>query len=172
MSFVQKELRRLLDRLQVVDVSDDEYIALLRNTEIVAHADWLDDAYALAYGNEEVADSPEVPTHPVVIPIAKVLSPHREPDPPAPVGEPYVEEPPFDTASDTASQGTEEEAAGDDGTQDGAFTPAEVRTALVEARRNGANVTDILKEFGVESFPAFPESRYWELMERVKRVKA
>lgn len=171
MSFVQKELRRLLDRLQVVDVSDDEYIALLRNTEIVAHADWLDDAYTLAYGNEEVADSPEVPTPPVVIPIAKVLSPQREPDPPAPVREPYVEEPPFDTASDTASQETEEEAAEDNG-EHPAFTPAEVRTALVEARRNGANVTDILKEFGVESFPAFPESRYWELMERVKRVNA
>ena len=171
MSFVQKELRRLLDRLQVVDVSDDEYIALLRNTEIVAHADWLDDAYAMAYGNEEVADSPEVPTPPVVIPIAEVLSPHREPDPPATVREPYVEEPPFDTASDTVSQVAEEEAAGDDG-EHPAFTPAEVRTALVEARRNGANVTDILKEFGVESFPAFPESRYWELMERVKRVKA
>ena len=115
MSFVQKELRRLLDRLQVVDVSDDEYISLLRNTEIVAHADWLDDAYTMAYGNEEVADSPEVPTHPVVIPIAEVLSPQREPDPPAPVGEPYVEEPPFDTASDTVSQETEEEAAEDDG---------------------------------------------------------
>ena len=171
MSFVQKELRRLLDRLQVVDVSDDEYISLLRNTEIVAHADWLDDAYTMAYGNEEVADSPEVPTHPVVIPIAEVLSPQREPDPPAPVGEPYVEEPPFDTASDTVSQETEEEAAGDGG-EHPAFTPAEVRTALVEARRNGANVTDILKEFGVESFPAFPESRYWELMERVKRVNA
>lgn len=171
MSFVQKELRRLLDRLQVVDVSDDEYITLLRNTEIVAHADWLDDAYTLAYGNEEVADSPEVPTHPVVIPIAKVLSPNREPDPTAPVGEPYVEEPPFDTASDSAPQETEEEAAEDNG-EHPAFTPAEVRTALVEARRNGANVTDILKEFGVESFPAFPESRYWELMERVKRVNA
>lgn len=171
MSFVQKELRRLLDRLQVADVSDDEYIALLRNTEIVAHADWLDDAYALAYGNEEVPDSSEVPTPPVVIPIAEVLSPHREPDPPAPVVEPYVEGPPFDTASDTSSRGTEEEAAEDNG-EHPAFTPAEVRTALVEARRNGANVTDILKEFGVESFPAFPESRYWELMERVKRVKA
>ena len=171
MSFVQKELRRLLDRLQVADVSDDEYIALLRNTEIVAHADWLDDAYAMAYGNEEVADSPEVPTPPVVIPIAKVLRPNREPDPPAPVVEPYVEEPPFDTASDTVSQVAEEEAAEDNG-EHPAFTPAEVRTALVEARRNGANVTDILKEFGVESFPAFPESRYWELMERVKRVNA
>ena len=171
MSFAQKELRRLLDRLQVVDVSDDEYITLLRNTEIVAHADWLDDAYAMAYGNEEVADSPEVPTPPVVIPIAEVLNRHRDPDPPAPVREPYVEEPPFDTASDSAPQETEEEAVEDDG-EHPTFTPAEVRTALVEARRNGANVTDILKEFGVESFPAFPESRYWELMERVKRVNA
>lgn len=161
-SFVQKELRRLLDRLQVADVSDDEYIALLSNTEIVAHADWLDDAYAMAYGNEEVPDSSEVTTHPVVIPMSKVLGPTREP---------YVEEPPFDSGSDTASQEAEEEAV-DDGGEHPTFTPAEVRTALVEARRNGANVTDILKEFGVESFPAFPESRYWELMERVKRVTA
>ena len=69
------------------------------------------------------------------------------------------------------AQETEEEAAEDDG-EHPAFTPAEVRSALVEARRNGVNVTDILKEFGVESFPAFPESRYWELMERVKRVQA
>lgn len=161
-SFAQRELRRLLDRLQVADVSDEEYIVLLRNTEIVAHADWLDDAYDLAYGNEEVPDSSEVTTPLVVIPMSKVLGPAREP---------YVEEPPFDSGSDTASHEAAEEAA-EDGEEHPTFTPAEVRTALVEARRNGANVTDILKEFGVESFPAFPESRYWELMERLKRVTA
>ena len=46
---------------------------------------------------------------------------------------------------------------------------AEVRAALVEARRSkGINITELLKEFGVENFSAFPAGRYDELMKRLE----
>lgn len=47
------------------------------------------------------------------------------------------------------------------------YEMADVRAALVSARRNGTNVTELLKEFGVENFSAFPAGRYGELMKRL-----
>ena len=45
----------------------------------------------------------------------------------------------------------------------------DVRAALVAARRKkGVNVTELLREFGVENFSAFPAGRYWELMQRLE----
>jgi hypothetical protein len=46
----------------------------------------------------------------------------------------------------------------------------DVRAALVEARRKGMNVTELLKEFGVENFSAFPAGKYGELMARLTKV--
>lgn len=44
----------------------------------------------------------------------------------------------------------------------------DVRAALVAARRKrGVNVTELLREFGVDNFSAFPAGRYWELMQRL-----
>ena len=43
----------------------------------------------------------------------------------------------------------------------------EVRAALVAARKNGVNVTELLHEFGVENFSAFPAGRYGELMDKL-----
>ena len=44
----------------------------------------------------------------------------------------------------------------------------DVRAALVEARRSrGVNVTELLKEFGVENFSAFPAGRYGELLAKL-----
>lgn len=45
----------------------------------------------------------------------------------------------------------------------------DVRAALVDARRNrGVNVTELLREFGVENFSAFPAGKYGELMAKLK----
>ena len=49
------------------------------------------------------------------------------------------------------------------------YEPSEVRAALVDARRKGANISAILQEFGVENFSAFPAGRYAELMDRLAR---
>lgn len=44
----------------------------------------------------------------------------------------------------------------------------DVRAALVTARRKrGVNVTELLREFGVDNFGSFPAGRYWELMQRL-----
>lgn len=47
------------------------------------------------------------------------------------------------------------------------YEMSEVRAALVAARRRGVNVTEILKEYGVDNFGAFPAGKYGELMERL-----
>ncbi len=48
----------------------------------------------------------------------------------------------------------------------------DVRAALVAARRKkGVNVTELLREFGVENFSAFPAGRYWELMQRLESTE-
>lgn len=48
------------------------------------------------------------------------------------------------------------------------YSKEEVRAALAKARKEkGINVTELLKEFGVDSFPAFPEGKYGELMARL-----
>ena len=47
------------------------------------------------------------------------------------------------------------------------YEMSEVRAALVAARKKGTNVTELLKEFGVENFSAFPAGRYGELMQRL-----
>lgn len=45
----------------------------------------------------------------------------------------------------------------------------DVRAALVTARRKrGVNVTELLREFGVDNFGSFPAGRYWELMQRLE----
>lgn len=45
----------------------------------------------------------------------------------------------------------------------------DVRAALVTARRKrGINVTELLREFGVDNFGSFPAGRYWELMQRLE----
>lgn len=44
------------------------------------------------------------------------------------------------------------------------YTKEEVRAALGAARAKGVNVTELMKKFGVDKFPAFPAGRYGELM--------
>lgn len=52
------------------------------------------------------------------------------------------------------------------------YTAAEVRSALVEARREkGFNVNEYLqKKFGVNSFTALPEGKYAELMQDIEAL--
>lgn len=73
---------------------------------------------------------------------------------------PGVDTTPFETAPDPAP--AVEEAV--------EYKMEDVRAALVEARRKGMNVTELLKEFGVENFSAFPAGKYGELMARLTKV--
>ena len=64
---------------------------------------------------------------------------------PAPVFEETTEPTPFDLVEKT-------------------YSKEEVRAALGAARAKGLNVTELMKKFGVDKFPAFPAGKYGELM--------
>lgn len=50
------------------------------------------------------------------------------------------------------------------------FTMVEVRAALAKARAKGVNVAEIVRSFGVESFPEIPESQYGAVMAKLEGV--
>ena len=50
------------------------------------------------------------------------------------------------------------------------FTMVEVRAALAKARAKGVNVSEIVRSFGVESFPEIPESQYGAVMAKLEGV--
>ena len=50
------------------------------------------------------------------------------------------------------------------------FTMAEVRAALAKARAKGVNVAEIVRSFGVESFPEIPEAQYGAVMAKLEGV--
>lgn len=50
------------------------------------------------------------------------------------------------------------------------FTMVEVRAALAKARAKGVNVSEIVRSFGVESFPEIPASQYGAVMAKLEGV--
>lgn len=50
------------------------------------------------------------------------------------------------------------------------FTMVEVRAALAKARAKGVNVAEIVRSFGVESFPEIPASQYGAVMAKLEGV--
>lgn len=80
----------------------------------------------------------------------------------APVSPPAKETPAVEgkTAADVAPAASEDQKE---------YKMEDVRAALVDARRSrGINVTELLREFGVENFSAFPAGRYGELLRRLE----
>lgn len=152
---VADELRRMLAQQVTLDPSTTQYTQLMQNMEILARtsdlysdiADFFHIADQGIVGIEfapEGVEEEEVPDNVVSLPV-----------------EPYVEEPvQFSTAAAQVSSEAPK-------TPDKTYEMAEVRAALVAARRNGLNVTALLKEFGVENFSAFPAGKYGELMRRI-----
>ena len=92
------------------------------------------------------------------------------------VSEPYVEEPKqFETEAAQVSSGGQDTNADEttpekdtNAAPEKTYEMAEVRAALVAARRRGVNVTELLKEYGVDNFGAFPAGKYGELMKRLE----
>ena len=133
---------RCVAHLDKVDPGSHEFNMTLENVERLMAirqflAECLDpDGIAMA------AESDTCDTENVV-----KLDPIEEVHPvsPAPVFEETAEPTPFDTVEKT-------------------YSKEEVRAALGAARANGLNVTELMKKFGVDKFPAFPAGKYGELM--------
>jgi hypothetical protein len=63
-----------------------------------------------------------------------------------------------------------EEVQPETGADEPKFTMVEVRAALAKARAKGVNVAEIVRSFGVESFPEIPEAQYGEVMAKLEGV--
>lgn len=143
-SILIAQSRHIIDRMNETDPASDDYSTLLANLEReLSIAQFVADC--LDGDGAEPEPSAAVPT---LIPL-HMVHPATDPFPEAvPESAPAVAE----TAAVTET----------------AYTKEEVRAALGKARLNGANVTEILKRFGVDRFPAFPANRYGELMDELK----
>jgi hypothetical protein len=157
--FVLAEIRRMLDRQKELPVESLDYAQLMRNLEVLAGSEDFYETIETWLGMAE-----EGIERITVIPGGKM------------VGEPDPEKDFADAAQ--VSSGTDDAPSGKAGTNADETPPEkdtnakeykmeDVRAALVAARRGGTNVTELLKEFGVENFSAFPAQRYGELMKRL-----
>ena len=81
----------------------------------------------------------------------------------APFPEPSTEEYTAPVMETTA----EPEPAADTGKT---YTMAEVRAALANSRKNGVNVTELLKELGYGNFTAVPAAEYGAVMARLESL--
>ena len=153
--YVANELRRIIGMIPQVDPTTADYHILLQSLECCAGiADSIEEIMEQV-GEPDAEDgtivhvefrpvpAAEEPKKVEVIPLKEILE--------SDVPEPEAEEP--------AHEEAEPARVGE---------MAEVRAALVEARKNGVNVSALLREFGVENFGAFPAGKYGELMKRLE----
>lgn len=142
------ELRRMLARQQEIDPASVEYGTVMKNLEVLVNTvDLYSDIETFLGMVDAGIEAIEI----------------------APGGKEVIEDEEEDTSTDVPSTPTvtpfptpvEEPEPGK------TYEMSEVRAALVAARKKGTNVTELLKEFGVENFSAFPAGRYGELMQRL-----
>lgn len=142
------ELRRMLARQQEIDPASIEYGTVMKNLEVLVNTvDLYSDIETFLGMVDAGIEAIEI----------------------APGGKEVIEDEAEDTTTDAPSTPTvtpfpipvEEPEPGK------TYEMSEVRAALVAARKKGTNVTELLKEFGVENFSAFPAGRYGELMQRL-----
>ena len=163
--YVSNELRRIIGMIPTVDPTTTEYHILLQSLECFAGiADSIEeimeqvgepdaeDGTIVHVEFRPPADNGEEPKKVEAIPFKEFM----ERDIPKPEGydEQYKDEVPEPVAEQTEPARV--------------WEMAEVRAALVEARKKGVNVSALLREFGVENFGAFPAGKYDELMKRLE----
>ena len=195
---VRGELLRMLGMFAETDPRSIEYTQLMRNFEILSNqTDMYDEVVELLSGEEaKLAEVVEFPTaipltdagtdaragerdtgahivgnsppsesnqtkgreiEPQETPVSEEAAPSK-----AVVSQPDVN-PPHENVSQPDVNPPHETGAHPE------YKMEDVRAALVAARRKkGVNVTELLREFGVENFSAFPAGRYWELMQRLE----
>lgn len=159
---VASELERLLSLQQTLDPSTDSYTTLCRNIELLAYQSEMYDEIERYI---EVAKAPDGTVTNVVMHPA--LSEKLE----SIADEHPVEGSPFPAAGEEAPSKVVELHPVTAEVADAAqvsYKLEDVRAALVEARKRGVNVTELLKGFGVDNLGAFPAGRYGELMKKLE----
>lgn len=161
MKLLKDELVKAMEVLAGLSPCSHEYGVCLQNIEIlVREGDMFDDVERLIGGIEDETVVSALGTITVDADSGDVTY--------TPVG--YEEKTEDNTGEVKVEDAKVEKADEGSGADMGkTYEPSEVRAALVEARRKGANISAILQEFGVENFSAFPAGRYAELMDRLAR---
>ena len=156
---VASELERLLSLQPTLDPSTDSYTILCSNLEMLAYQSEMYDAIEQYIEEAKAPDGTvtKVVMHPA---LSEKLESIADEHP--------VEGSPFPPADEEApSKVVELHPVVADAAQV-SYKLEDVRAALVEARKRGVNVTELLKEFGVDNLGAFPAGRYGELMKRLE----
>lgn len=152
---VANELRRMLSRQKEMAPETVEYAQLMRNMEVLIGTSGM---------YEDIATVLDLADHGIrrieIFPGGKAEDEPDEPD------EPTADPAQLSPDEDEPPAGEKDAKAELEKT----YEMADVRAALVAARRKGTNVTALLKEFGVDNFGAFPAGRYGELMEKLGAV--
>ena len=183
---VRGELLRMLGMFAETDPRSIEYTQLMRNFEILSNqTDMYDEVVELLSGEE--AKLAEVVEFPTAIPLTDTGTDAGAGE--RDTGAHIVGNSPPSESNQTKDREIEpqetpvsEEAAPSkavvsqpdvnpphENEKPPEYKMEDVRAALVAARRKkGVNVTELLREFGVENFSAFPAGRYWELMQRLE----
>lgn len=161
-NFVIAEIRRMLDRQKELPVESLEYAQLMRNLEVLAGSEDFYENIEMWLGMAE-----EGIERITIIPGGKMVDETAdEPDPEKDFADAAQVSVEADAPSEKADTNADETPSEKD-TNAKEYKMEDVRAALVSARRGGTNVTELLKEFGVENFSAFPAQRYGELMKRL-----
>lgn len=146
---VAGEIRRMLARQKELPVESIEYAQLMANMEVLSRgADLYEDIEGFLSAADEGITAIEI------VPGGKTEPEDEDEEATESVASVPAEEHTPDPAPDPADSGK-------------TYEMTEVRAALVAARKNGVNVTELLHEFGVENFSAFPAGRYGELMDKL-----
>lgn len=180
---VRGELLRMLGMFAETDPRSIEYTQLMRNFEILSNqTDMYDEVVELL--SEEEAKLAEVVEFPTAIPLTDAGTGTDAGAGERDTGAHIVGNSPPSESNQTKDREIEpqetpvsEEAAPSDAAPSEAgehpeYKMEDVRAALVTARRKrGVNVTELLREFGVDNFGSFPAGRYWELMQRLESTE-
>ena len=137
-----------LDTVKGPEMDTPEFRTLLKN---LTDMEWL-----LEKATGSCYAPPETPIQPAEPTVEPEPEKPTEPAPETPKPEP-------EPAPET------EKPTGDDGPQ---YKMEEVRAALAKARGKGVNVSEIIRSFGVDSFPQIDKSRYHEVMKKLEEALA
>ena len=166
--YCANELRRLIGMIPLVDPTTMEYHMILQSLECFAGiVDSIEEIIEqVGEPNAEEGSIIKVEFRPqpaAPVPVVDVAPEDTKPDFPPEPESPF----PPEVIVEKKEDKTEESQA--QGEPARVWQMAEVRAALVEARRSkGLNITELLKEYGVENFSAFPAGKYDELMKRLE----
>ena len=163
--FTKQECLRLIDKLAETDPATEAYHILLSSIERFD-----------SIGNtvDEIAQLREGAAQQVVINLPGLKEQMKQlaveaPTPPAPEDN-VVPFEATDFPAEVKDDLVKDVPPADPPAEEKTYDPAEVRTALCDARNKGVNVSAVLQKYGVNNFQNLPASQYGALMKELEAL--